>query len=184
MFRTCFIYSFSLIILLLPIKISYAQEKSEIKDWFVEAESYFLFEEYKDALPLYQKILRVEPDNYNVMYKIGICYLNDTYQKGKSILYLEKAADHINYNYRINSYREKLAPPEALYYLGKAYHVNNKFDEAIESYRRFLSTADPVQFDFEVVNEDIDASQMASGMYLIKFEAADYVQVRKMMILQ
>ena len=165
MFRTCFIYSFSLIILLLPIKISYAQEKSEIKDWFVEAESYFLFEEYKDALPLYQKILRVEPDNYNVMYKIGICYLNDTYQKGKSILYLEKAADHINYNYRINSYREKLAPPEALYYLGKAYHVNNKFDEAIESYRRFLSTADPVQFDFEVVNEDIDASQMAKKIY-------------------
>ena len=52
---------------------------------FVEAESYFLFEEYKDALPLYQRILQADPENFNINYKIGICYLNDIYQVQKSI---------------------------------------------------------------------------------------------------
>ncbi len=151
--------------MLLQSNISNAQEKEDPKKWFVEAESYFLFEEYKDALPLYQKILRVEPDNYNIIYKIGICYLNDIYQKEKSISYLEKAAGNINYNFKLNTYRERLAPPEAQYYLGRAYHINNKFDEAIESYKRFLNSADPNQFDFNVVNEDIEASQLAKRIY-------------------
>jgi tetratricopeptide (TPR) repeat protein len=141
------------------------QDKIDPKEWFVEAESYFLFEEYKDALPLYQMILREDPENYNVIYKIGICYLNDVYQKGKSISYLKKAAENINNNYKINSYKERLAPPEALYYLGKAYHVNNKFDEAIECYQRFLNSANPDQFDFDIVNEDIAACQRAKKIY-------------------
>jgi hypothetical protein len=62
----------------------FSQTQSELKNMFLEAESYFLFEEYKDALPLYQKILLAEPENFNVTYKIGICYLNDPYQKEKS----------------------------------------------------------------------------------------------------
>lgn len=142
-----------------------AQEKTDPKEWFVEAESYFLFEEYKDALPLYQKILRIDPGNYNVTYKIGVCYLNDVYQKEKSIPYLEKAAANINQNFKLNTFRERLAPPEALYHLGKAYHVNNKFNEAIECYKRFLNTADPNQFDLDVVNEDIEACQLAKKAY-------------------
>ena len=43
----------------------FAQEEEKIKDLFVEAESYFLFEEYQDALPLYQRILSSDPENFN-----------------------------------------------------------------------------------------------------------------------
>lgn len=141
------------------------QEKGGPKEWFVEAESYFLFQEYKDALPLYQQLIRVDPDNYNVLYKIGICYLNDPYQKEKAIVYLSKAAEHITLNYKQNTIKEKLAPPEARYYLGKAYHVNGNFKEAIEQYQNFLSGADPVQFDLDLVKEDIEACQRAMKVY-------------------
>lgn len=158
----------SLIFLFLLLQysgINYAQEKSEVKEWFIEAESYYLFEEYKDALSLYQKILREEPDNYNVIYKVGICYLNDMYQSEKSISYLEKASANINYKFKINSFKEKQAPPEALYYLGKAYQINNRFNEAIECFSGFLKTADPEEFDFDVVNDAINACQEAKKIY-------------------
>ena len=35
------------------------QGEEKFKNVFVEAESYFLFEEYKDALPLYQKSTKI-----------------------------------------------------------------------------------------------------------------------------
>jgi len=165
MSKTSFLFPLVFLSILFQSVRIFSQEKDDLKEWFVEAESYFLFEEYKDALPLYQKILRVDPENYNVTYKIGICYLNDIYQKEKSISYLEKAIANINYSYRINTYKERLAPPEAQYYLGRAYHVNKKFDDAIESYQRFLKTANPDLFDFDIVNEDIEACQRAKRTY-------------------
>ena len=116
-----------LLVFSLSLKI-YSQDNSDPKDWFVEAESYFLFEEYKDALPLYQRILSVDPENYNVIYKVGICYLNDIYKKEKAIQYLEKAVKNVTHNFKQNNYKERQAPLEAYYYLGKAYHVNNMLD--------------------------------------------------------
>lgn len=150
-------------LLLFCLKLS-AQEETNPKKLFIEAESYFLFEEYKDALPLYQQILRVEPENYNVQYKIGICYLNDVYLITKSIQYLEKASKNISPDYRQNNYREKKAPLEAYYYLGRAYHINNMLDKAIENYRRFRELADPAEFNLTIVDEDIDACQLAKKM--------------------
>lgn len=141
-----------------------AQEDENLKELFIEAESYFLFEEYKDALPLYQKIFRVESNNYNVIYKIGICYLNDIYLREKSIAYLEKAVENINPKYRRNTFREKMAPIEALYYLGRAYHVNNQLDDAISSYKRFRKLANPEEYNFDIVDEDIKACDIAKKM--------------------
>ena len=64
-FRNLFLAIFIAVRLVSPSS-GRAQEKGDVKSWFVEAESFFLFEEYKDALPLYQKILREEKDNFNV----------------------------------------------------------------------------------------------------------------------
>lgn len=141
-----------------------AQEEINPRETFVEAESYFLFEEYRDALPLYQKLLRIEPENYNLMYKIGICYLNDPYQKEKSVRYLLDASKHINREYKSNSFKEKMAPPEVNYYLGQAYRINGQFDKALEYYSIFKKELDPVIFDIEVVNDEIASCQVAREM--------------------
>lgn len=134
------------------------------KDMFIEAESYFLFEEYEDALPLYQRILRLEPNNYNVLYKIGICYLNNIYQQEKSVGYLKQATQHINPRYKDNNYKEKLAPLESHYYLGRAYHVNNRLEEALESYEHFARVADPEEYDLSIVEDDIAACKLAQKL--------------------
>ncbi len=152
------------LLFLLMINKAAAQEEVDPKDLFIEAESYFLFEEYDDALPLYQRILRVEPDNYNVIYKIGICYLNSVYQKEKSIAYLEKAKDHINLRYRDDNFREKMAPLEAYYYLGRAYHVNNRLDDAINNYEYFKKQADPDEYDIQLVEDDLTACRLAKKL--------------------
>lgn len=138
-----------------------AQKEFDSRGAFVEAESYFLFEEYSDALPLYQRILSEEPENYNVKYKVGICYLNDPYQKGRSIKYLEDASKHVTEKYRINSFKEKLAPHDALYYLGQAYRVNGELNKAIDTYKQFKAIVNPELYNFDVVNADLASCEVA-----------------------
>jgi tetratricopeptide (TPR) repeat protein len=164
---------FTVIILILAAFpfTAHNQPAEDIKTIFFEAESYYLFEEYKDALPLYQKILAEDPENYNINYKVGICYLNDPYLSNKSVRYLEKAAAHIDPKCNQNSLKERYAPPEALFYLGNAYRVNNRLDEAIEVYKEFLEILDPAIYDDELVRNQIKSCETA-----IKLKASpDYV---------
>jgi tetratricopeptide (TPR) repeat protein len=37
-----------------------------------------------------------------------------------------------------------MAPAEAYYYLGNAYRVNNRLDDAINTYQHFLTVLDPL----------------------------------------
>jgi hypothetical protein len=37
--------------------------KPDPKESFLEAESYFLFEEYQEALPIYMRLLKLFPEN-------------------------------------------------------------------------------------------------------------------------
>lgn len=151
---------FSSALLFLMVLHSSAQPV-DLKETFLEAEAYFLFEEYNEALPLYLKIHRADPDNDNINFKIGVCLLNDPYQKGKSISYLEQASNNINLKYRENNYKEKQAPQEVIFYLANAYLVNNQLDKAEEKYREFLENLDEKIYDRELVEEQIRICQRA-----------------------
>jgi tetratricopeptide (TPR) repeat protein len=148
-------------LLLFSVK-AWTQGEEKLKSVFLEAESYFLFEEYKDALPLYQRVLAADPENYNVNYKIGVCYLNDIYQVSKSVPYLEKAVKGTSSESKTTSFKETKAPPEALYYLGNAYRANNKLKDAIEAYEQFKLVLDPLVYDIALVNEQITACKIAA----------------------
>ncbi len=143
---------------------AFTQDEDNFKELFLEAESFFLFEEFQDALPLYQRLLQLDPENYNINYKIGICYLNDPYQVSKSIPYLEKAIKGASPDYRINNYRERMAPLEVYYYLGNAYRVNNRLNDAIEIYNFFQTVMDPVVYDAELVEAQIEACEVAKAL--------------------
>ena len=147
-------------LLFVLIQSSFAQP-ADLKNTFLEAESYFLFEEYNEALPLYLKIHRADPENDNINYKIGVCLLNDPYQQGKAISYLEQASNGINPKYRENNFRERLAPPEVIFYLGNAYLINNQLDKAEEKYNEFLDVLDEKIYDRELVEEQINICQRA-----------------------
>jgi len=137
---------------------------SELKNAFISAESYFLFEEYNEALPLYIKLNRAYPENDNYNFKIGVCYLNNPYEKNKSIFYLEKAITNISPKYRENSFTESSAPLEALFYLGNAYRINNRLDKAREYYVKFITQLDPAVYKVELVKEQLAACDAAEKL--------------------
>jgi len=132
-------------------------------DW-LEGEMYFLFEEYNEALPYYKRCLQKAPNNDDINYKLGVCYLNDPFQKATSIEYLENAVDNVNPKYKENNIKETAAPLEALFYLGNAYRINNQMDRAIETYEWFMDLADPDVFDHDLVDEQIKACNNAKDL--------------------
>ncbi len=137
------------------------------REMFLEAESYFLYEEYEEALPIYLKLLKEDPTNDNLNYKVGVCYLNIPYEKDKSIKYLEKSSQNISDNYKGNSFKERQAPLDALFYLGTAYRINDQLDKAMNAYQEFKKRADPAIYDIELVDEQIATVQRAKR-YLAK----------------
>ncbi|MCK4919585.1 MAG: hypothetical protein KAS71_00980, partial [Bacteroidales bacterium] len=108
------------IIILTAFNIPVRSQDTNYRESYLAAESYFLFEEYNEALPLYLRINRKSPNNDDINYKIGVCFLNNPYEKEKSIVYLENAVKNINPKYKENNYKETGAPLESLFYLANA----------------------------------------------------------------
>jgi hypothetical protein len=133
----------------------FAQSKAELKNSFYDAESWILFEAYKDALPLYMQLLEKYPDNANFKYRIGQCYLNTPGEKDRAVKYLVDAVKNINPNYREGKFKESGAPSDALYYLANAYRIDNQLDSALKTYDLFKKNMDTEVYDTTVVNLQI-----------------------------
>ena len=52
------------------------QNKQQIEELYKDANAYFYFEDYEEALALYLKVYNSYTDNFNLDYRIGFCYLN------------------------------------------------------------------------------------------------------------
>jgi hypothetical protein len=63
------------------VLFSQPKETESLRKKFDNAEAFFVSELYMRALPVYQEILAAEPDNYNISFKIGVCYLNSPSEK-------------------------------------------------------------------------------------------------------
>jgi len=125
------------VFIILSAHVVSSQETYQLEEMFLDADSWFYFEDYPEALPLFLKLYESDSLNYNVIYKIGFCYLHIDGQKEKSIPYLRKATDRTTDTYRENTYLEKRAPIDAFFYLGNAYLINNQIEQAIDSYMGF-----------------------------------------------
>lgn len=141
-----------------------SQSKVEIRNNFYDAESWILFEDYKEALPIYQQLLRIYPNNSNFKYRIGQCYINTTGEKEKAISYLEDAVKNINPKYKEGKFKESGAPYDALYYLANAYRINNQLDKALETYELFQKNMDTEVYNAEVVEQQITSCRNAKEL--------------------
>ncbi|TND06566.1 MAG: tpn50 [Bacteroidetes bacterium] len=112
-------------------------KKNEVKKKWSQAELAFAAEDYEKALSLYLEVLDKQPDNNNVRFKIGVCYLNSASDKTKAESFLEPASRAVSEKYRETSFKEKQAPPQVWLYLGQSYHFNYKFDESIAAFEKF-----------------------------------------------
>src|SRR5450759_3379743 len=134
-----------------------SQSKVKIKLNFHDAESWILFEDYKEALPLYQQLLKIYANHSNFKYRIGQCYINIPGEKKKAISYLEDAIKNINPKYKEGKFSETGAPYDALYYLANAYRITNQLDKAISAYELFRKNLNPEVYDTTIVKLQIQS---------------------------
>ena len=141
-----------------------AQKKSEIKAIWLEAESHYLYGEYELANPLYLILNELRPDNANIKYKIGNCYLNIFDEKPKAIPFLEEAVRNTSYNSKTGKLKEKRAPLDAYFSLANAYRITNRLDSALNTYRFFkqLISESAEMKNQEFVNQQVQACNVAS----------------------
>ena len=105
-----------------------AQYSQSERKLFKTAHNYFTAGQYEKALPLYLKLDSII-DDINLPYHIGICYLNSQANKYQSIKSLEEVAPSSG----------TLIPMDAIIYLGDAYHVEYRFEDAIKEYNKYIA---------------------------------------------
>jgi outer membrane protein OmpA-like peptidoglycan-associated protein len=87
---------------------------------------------YREALPLLFEANKFNPDNAELNYRIGRCYLMNAVYKEEAVPHFEKAL--------------KLNPnvsPDIHYHLGIAYHIVMNFDKAIAEFKMHQSKLSP-----------------------------------------
>src|SRR5688572_3278110 len=90
-----------------------------------DADEHFENGNFLFAIPAYQNELKKTPDNIKVKYKLGICYLNTRISREEAVTYLEEAS------------KSSKVDEEVWFFLGRAYHLNNRIEEALAAYEKF-----------------------------------------------
>lgn len=111
-----------------------------------QAAKYFDDEEYANGFKLYSQLVSNYPKDPIYNYRLGVCMLFTDADKKKAIPFLRTAAKTAKDN-------EK----EALFYLGKAYHFNYQFDEAINYYNQYKNIASASMIKKLQVDREIQA---------------------------
>jgi tetratricopeptide (TPR) repeat protein len=93
------------------------------------AELFYSEQNYLRALPLYAEVYNAHQNELYLKYRTGICYLYKSDEKDKAITLLKEVEQANPKTTDIN------------FYLGRAYHLNYKFDEAIATFNKYLLEA-------------------------------------------
>ncbi len=87
-------------------------------DQLRKADELFKAKNYQEALPLYSRLLSVNPEKTQLMYRFGTCLLMAGKEKSNASTFLFLAS------------KDSLTPVEVFYFLGKSYLINNDFVKA------------------------------------------------------
>jgi len=159
-----------LFIVLMTLSLVAQAQRYALRETFLDADSWFYYQEYEEALSQFQQVYQQDTTHANVAYKIGYCYLNIDGQETRAIPYLEQAARDYTFTYRDNTYSERRAPADAIFYLGNAYLINNQIEKAKKTYQEFKQLLednnslfiDPEnRYNLEFLNKQIRACDMA-----------------------
>jgi tetratricopeptide (TPR) repeat protein len=118
-------------------------QNSDYREKFTQGNFLILEENYVEALKEFQAAYLIDSSSANINYKLGFCYMKSVGEKAKAAHYLEKACQNVTHNYTDLEPREKKAPENAYYFLAMAYHLNYRFDEALDYYAKFKALIGP-----------------------------------------
>jgi tetratricopeptide (TPR) repeat protein len=100
--------------------------------------------EYDIALKYFLYAYKYDSTNANINFNVGFCYLKSAAaKKHLAEKYLEKAILDVTKNYMEDAASFKKAPIESYFYLGQAYHLDGKLDDAMKMYDTYESYVKP-----------------------------------------
>ena len=88
---------------------------------------------YKDAVSVYQKLIKKHPEDNEYKYKLGLCLLKTHGNRSETINLFE------------TSLSKRKPDAEAFYYLGQAYQHDMQFDKALDTYAQAKAIASKSQ---------------------------------------
>jgi hypothetical protein len=117
----CFIICF-----LAVIQLAFSQAKGKGTGNTIEdADEHFGHKNYLMAIPIYKSELKKDPNNKKLLLKLGICFINTKISREEAVKHLEQYT------------KDPKADEDGWLYLGRAYHLSNRIDDAIEAYTKF-----------------------------------------------
>jgi len=144
---------------------AFSQENKALQDSFLEAEYFMMNEDYSDALTFYLQLYEKLPDNANIAFSVGVCYLNIPGKKNLSLKYLEAAIKNMSAKHKEGTITQVAAPYDALYELAKAYRINYKFDLAKETFNKYIGTLLPDDREnLDYIKHEIEVCDMAKKL--------------------
>ncbi|MCD4794918.1 MAG: tetratricopeptide repeat protein [Bacteroidales bacterium] len=97
-----------------------------------KAEKLLLAGDFPAAIEMYEKLIEKDPDKAEYHMNLGECYIRTPEKQSLAIPALQKAVSLLQQKNKSEEYID------AKFLLGKAYHVNHKFDEAIDIYNELV----------------------------------------------
>jgi len=129
------------------VTVAIFAQRADFNTKFVEANQLMEEKYWNKSIEIWKEILVMDDLNPNVNHKIGYCYLHTATEKLTSLGHLQKACSNgISLAYEPYDPAEKRAPAEALYNLGRAYHLSYQMDKAIECYAELIKQLPPKHF--------------------------------------
>jgi cytochrome c-type biogenesis protein CcmH/NrfG len=110
---------------IMSLETEVAQNPADISKTTDLANSYFDIGNFGKAIDYYEKVLKVAPDNPNILIDTGVCYFNLS-KSDSAIFYLKKALA-VDPNHK-----------QGLYNLGIIYYNLNKTDEAVSVWKKLI----------------------------------------------
>lgn len=137
-------------------------QNQEFKSLFEQVTQHIYKGNFSAAIEKLNTLNQWDPQNSNVLFQLGYCYLQAPVNPQKAISNLEKASANITINYQEGDARELKAPIEVFKYLADAYHLNYQFETAITTYERFLKELNPKAVEQKkLIQEKIDLCKQA-----------------------
>ncbi len=136
------------------ISFSQPYEAKNQKEFKAKAEKYFLEENYQEAYKAYSQLVANFPKDPIFNYRLGVSMLFAEPDKSKAKKYLDVASQ----------YRNEI-PKAYLFYMGKFYHYNYEFDQAIKFYDNYKLLVKKAEADKLKVDNEIKACE--SGKQLL-----------------
>lgn len=156
---------FLLIFILVPLSyLAGAQTKDDARESFDEGEYFFAREEYTEAAWFFRKLIQSDTGNSHYNFKLGECYMNIPGLEQLAVPYFEKATKNIVTKklYRSHDFFETNAPLHAWFYLGNAYRIAGRLNDALHAYDFFINS--PLyygNYNINVVENEVKSCERA-----------------------